>query len=142
MAIRQFQGEYRWLSNFWPVQVVYDMSAYPSVEHAYQAAKTLIAEERSRLFNVSAGQAKRIARTFTIRPDWVFIKRKVMLNLVRQKFGHPQLAEKLSATGKTPLYEGNTWGDLYWGIDLKTGEGTNHLGKILMKVRQEINGED
>ena len=34
--------------------------------------------------------------------------------------------------------EGNTWHDVYWGVDLCTGEGENHLGKILMAQRQEF----
>lgn len=34
--------------------------------------------------------------------------------------------------------EGNTWHDVYWGVDLCTGEGENHLGKILMTQRQEF----
>jgi hypothetical protein len=36
------------------------------------------------------------------------------------------------------LVEGNRWGDQFWGVDLRTGLGENHLGKILMKVRDEL----
>ena len=39
MDILAFEGEYSWLSNFWPVEVVLDGMVFPSVEHAYQAAK-------------------------------------------------------------------------------------------------------
>ena len=39
--IDQFKDEFRFLSNFWQSEVVLDDRKYPTVEHAYQAAKTL-----------------------------------------------------------------------------------------------------
>ena len=39
--ITRFHGEYRFLSNFYPVKVEYDGVQYPTVEHAYQAAKVM-----------------------------------------------------------------------------------------------------
>jgi predicted NAD-dependent protein-ADP-ribosyltransferase YbiA (DUF1768 family) len=39
-------------------------------------------------------------------------------------------------TGHRDLFEANTWGDRFWGtVD---GEGSNHLGRLLMKIRKEI----
>lgn len=32
-----------------------------------------------------------------------------------------------------PIIEVNNWGDTYWGVC--NGIGDNHLGKILMKIR-------
>ena len=62
-----------------------------------------------------------------------------MLNLVRAKFTPgSKLAEWLLATGEAELSEGNTWGDEYWGVNLRTGKGLNKLGKILMMVREEL----
>lgn len=37
--ILRFHGRFRFLSNFWPASVVMDGEVYPTVEHAYQAAK-------------------------------------------------------------------------------------------------------
>ena len=37
--------------------------------------------------------------------------------------------------------EGNGWHDTFWGVDLKTGEGEKHLGRILMQVREELREE-
>ena len=60
-----------------------------------------------------------------------------MLNVVRAKFDqHPDLAQKLLETGDEELVEGNTWGDRYWGVC--GGKGKNMLGKILMRVREEL----
>ena len=140
MVIKEFQGEYRWLSNFWLCDngVVYEGYAYSSVEHAYQASKTLVLEER-RVFqnsNITPGQAKRAGRKVTIREDWNEVKLKIMGNLVHQKFTDLDLAKKLIATGDVKLVEGNKWGDKFWGVC--NGEGENNLGKILMNVREWI----
>ena len=40
-TIDSFHGVYRFLSNFWPAQVALDGIVYPTVEHAYVAAKTI-----------------------------------------------------------------------------------------------------
>src|SRR5690348_9381030 len=47
--IAEFQGEYRFLSNFWPAEVAYEGITYPTAEHAYQAAKTMDVNERKRI---------------------------------------------------------------------------------------------
>ena len=58
-------------------------------------------------------------------------------DVIRQKFNNPELKEKLIATGDAELIEGNPWGDTFWGVC--EGKGENHLGKILMKIRSELN---
>lgn len=137
--IDQFEGEYRWLSNFWPAKVLLDAVEYQSTEHAYQAAKTNDEIERMRIKDAKTpGQAKRLGRKVNVRSDWENCKLSVMENLLRQKFAIPELRQKLLDTGDQELLEGNNWHDVFWGIDLKTREGKNHLGKLLMKIRNEI----
>lgn len=148
-AITKFRGQYRFLSNFFPVTVLFDGHDYPSVEHAYQAAKTLIRAQRYRIMTLStAGDAKLAGRKVTMRPDWDEIKLDVMLALIRSKFWQPYMKTKLLATGDNDLIEGNYWHDNFWGV-CNCGCGTgkainttnnNHLGKILMKVRLELRG--
>ena len=48
------------------------------------------------------------------------------------------LKQRLLATGDKRLVEGNTWGDTFWGVDLRSGRGENQLGRILMRVREEL----
>ena len=62
-----------------------------------------------------------------------------MEEALRAKFNIPEFKEKLLATGEMHLEEGNNWNDTFWGVDLKTGKGENHLGKLLMKIRKELN---
>ncbi len=137
-AICEFNGPHRFLSNFWPCIVHMDGKDYRSLEHAYQAAKTLDEEERAWIRASSyAGIAKRKGRRVTIREDWDRIKRPIMFELVMDKFTRDEsLKTKLLETGNALLVEDNTWGDTYWGKC--NGEGKNHLGKILMRVRREI----
>ncbi len=134
MAIDSFHGEHRFLSNFWPAVVTLDHEHYPSVEHAYVAAKTLDAAKRKAIATVpTPGAVKRLGRSLVLREDWDTIKLDVMRDLVGQKFEHPDLRALLLATGDEELIEGNTWGDVFWGVC--RGKGENHLGKILMAVR-------
>ncbi|MEK6642755.1 MAG: NADAR family protein [Planctomycetota bacterium] len=136
--IAEFQGQYRFLSNFWPAEVVHEGITYPSAEHAYQAAKTLDMAERRRIASIpDPGDAKREGRKLTLRPDWETAKFRAMEECVRDKFTrHSDLARKLLDTGEAELIEGNTWGDRVWGV--YQGQGENRLGKILMKVRGEL----
>ncbi len=138
MAIKEFQGEHRFLSNFWPAEVELDGIKYPTIEHAYQAAKTLDEERRKVIqAQTTPGEAKRAGRKVKIRPDWEDVKIGIMLDLVRQKFtNNVKLRNRLLATGDEELIEGNTWGDTFWGRC--KGIGQNNLGKILMKIRKEL----
>ena len=139
-VINSFTGKYAFLSNF-----SQSYGAYPTVEHRYQAAKTLDAiEADSIMMCPTPGGAKRLGRSVTMRPDWDDIKLDVMYQLVLQKFGHDRVLKiKLLATGNAELVEGNYWHDNYWGECrcLKCKENItpqNHLGRILMRVRREL----
>jgi len=137
MTISDFRGEYRWLSNFYSCQIVLDGKIYPSTEHAYQAAKTLDENEREQIrIAPKFRDAKNLGQKVTKRSDWDEVKIAVMKECLRQKFERPDLREKLLATGNQKLIEGNTWMDQFWGIC--NGIGSNHLGKLLMALREEI----
>lgn len=138
VKISEFQGEYRFLSNFWTAKVVFEGITYPTAEHAYQSAKTLDMNERRRIAALSmASDAKREGRALPLRADWEQVKFDVMERVVRDKFTrNAELKNKLLATGDAYIEEGNTWGDRVWGV--YEGQGENRLGKILMKVREEL----
>lgn len=133
--ITSFSGDYRWLSNFWECSVEFEGVMYPSSEHAYQAAKTLNKRERLKIRDQSTpGKAKKAGQKIEIRSDWEDVKLNVMRTILLDKFNrHPDLRAKLVATGNAGLIEGNHWNDTFWGVC--RGKGTNHLGRILMKIR-------
>lgn len=135
--IKEFKGEHRWLSNFTPCRIVLDGIEYPSTENAFQAAKTTKPEERTQFETITAGKAKRAGKKVTMRPDWDGVKISVMEDLNRQKYARSDYKAKLLATGDMEIQEGNYWGDRFWGIC--NGSGLNHLGRIIMKIRTELN---
>ena len=141
--ISKFTGKYRFLSNFYvefPLCVEYDGRRYISVEHAFQSAKCKNECDKDLFLIVQDPRdAKFFGRTVKIREDWESIKLKVMEDCIRSKFKNPKLSKKLLETGDSILEEGNTWKDTFWGV--YNGQGENHLGKILMKIREEIKNE-
>jgi ribA/ribD-fused uncharacterized protein len=139
--MKAFTGRLAFLSNFTAVAVELDGEWYPSVEHAYQAAKTsdMTARQRFRVFGVTPGQAKRLGRRVAIRENWEEVRVEVMRDLLRQKFEHPKLRAKLLATGNEKLVEVNDWNDTFWGVC--DGVGENRLGKLLMEIRAQIRYE-
>lgn len=135
--IAVFDGEYTFLSNFYERQVVYQGLTYGSSEAAFQAQKTASAEERQVFTTLTPMQSKKMGRKITLRPDWEEVKTQVMYEIILAKFTqNTDLAEKLIATGDQELVEGNYWKDTCWGVC--NGVGENRLGKILMRVREEI----
>lgn len=134
--IAEFQGEYRWLSNFWPCEVVMDGEIYPSTEHAYQAAKTQDKEIRTKIRNnPNPAYAKKIGKTLKDIPNWDTARLDVMEMLLRQKFSKEPFKSKLEATGEMEIVEGNKWYDFFWGVCNNVGQ--NNLGKLIMKIRNE-----
>lgn len=137
--IDSFSGEYRFLSNFYQAEVEFEGMMYPSTEHAYQAAKTLDLKSRAMFQGGTAGQAKRLGQVIILRDDWTNdnVKISVMYAVLLDKFTrHQDLRKQLIATSPNELIEGNTWNDTFWGVC--GGKGKNHLGKLLMSIRQEI----
>ncbi|RPI88719.1 MAG: NADAR family protein [Chloroflexi bacterium] len=138
-TIYEFQGLYRYLSNFYPLRFPitdeYGIS-YPTVEHAFQAAKTLDRGRRADISNrKTPSEAKKLGRTLSLRPDWEDVKVELMYGFLTQKFVlNEDLRIKLCATGSAQLIEGNTWGDRFWGIC--NGTGLNILGECLMAIRE------
>lgn len=137
--ITSFKGNYDFLSNFYEASVVYDGLTYGNNEAAYQAQKCCTIEERIPFTQYRSGQAKREGRKVKLRSDWEEVKVSLMKEIVRAKFTqNPDLSNKLLMTGDRMIIEGNTWHDVFWGVDIKTGVGENHLGKILMDIREEL----
>lgn len=134
--IDSFSGEYRFLSNFFLSPITYGEINYPTVEHAYQASKTSDLSEVSKIINCKTpGEAKRLGRKVTMRPEFEQNKLQIMAQLIRLKFPKDsRLAGMLLNTYPATLIEGNNWNDTFWGVC--RGRGENMLGKILMEWRE------
>lgn len=74
-------------------------------------------------------------------PNWDSIKVSVMRDCLNQKFRQEPYKTLLIETGDVFIQEGNFWGDTFWGVDLKSKTGENHLGKLIMAIRDELKNE-
>lgn len=138
--IDDFRGNFYFLSNFYPSPVNFEGLIYQSSEAAYQAAKTNNKTIRNIFTKCTANESKVLGKSITLRPDWEDIKLDVMDRILREKFRNAQLYQRLLKTGNIPLIEGNTWNDTFWGVC--NGKGENNLGKLLMKIREEIKDQN
>ena len=128
--IGSFSGPYRFLSNF------YIEPDGTHVEGEYQASKALNPIDADFLRRTNHAKAKKVGQKIPMRPGWEEHKLDIMFRLVQKKFDdHRSLAEMLLDTGDAILEEGNWWNDTFWGVC--NGVGHNHLGKILMRVRED-----
>ena len=155
--IIMFSENERFLSNFWPCSVTLPEEhistpeseihlpemAFTSVENAYMAWKTTDLEFRRTIQLITAKDAKNLAleNKIPLRIDYNNENRlKAMSMLLEQKFSdsNPELKQLLIETAGVLIVEGNTWNDDFFGFCLNKGAGENHLGRMLMKRRDEL----
>lgn len=138
--IDNFEGKYRFLSNFYEHPLTVDGLTYRNAEAAFHAAKS-VTNRREEFTTLSARDAKRLGRKVDLRPDWEIIKDDWMYHVLQCKFSDAELKIKLIMTGDEDLKEGNTWHDNYWGsctCEKCKDKGRNKLGLLLMKLRSEL----
>ncbi len=135
--INNFRGKYYFLSNFYNTPVTYEGITYQNNESAFQSAKVIDYDKRKQFADLDPSSAKRKGRHVTLRHDWEQIKDDIMYEICKAKFEqNEELKQKILNTGEKELIEGNTWRDYYWGVC--NGRGKNKLGKILMRIREEM----
>jgi N-glycosidase YbiA len=134
---------YGCFSNFSFHGIYIQGTYWPTVEHYYQAQKFVGSTDAviiPLIHNAATPEeAAALGRCSTrqLRRDWDLVKTQVMREAVLKKFlTHADITEVLLMTGNEMLVE-NSPTDYFWGCGTnKTGE--NHLGKILISVREEI----
>ena len=132
-----FMHEFAFLSNY--ARILPESPV--TVEHLYQAAKAACPEDAARIMSAETpGDAKKMARKIKKVDNWNEIKLHIMFNLLLYKFSFEKNKQKLLATGDEELCEGNIWHDNFWGDchceHCINKPGANHLGKLLMKIRE------
>lgn len=136
-AVANTYGEF---SNFAPYPIKLKGKQWPTSEHYFQAQKFAGTSHEDKIRKATSPmKAAELGRTrkVRIRANWDHMKDNVMLEAVRAKFTqHQDLQELLLETEDALLVE-HTKNDAYWG-DGGDGKGKNKLGKILMKVRDEL----
>lgn len=140
--VNSFSGKYEQFSNFYPVHITFGGIIYPSVEHAFVAAKSIDENFRKMISKIpakQAGKAKRAGRKIKLRFKWNELRVDIMRQLLIQKFEKEPFKSLLLSTDGAQIIEGNHWHDNFWGDcycdKCKDIEGFNTLGKLLMQVR-------
>lgn len=142
-SIERFTGRWNFLSNFYPAVLLWEGMFFATSEHAFNAGKTLDIEERIWIASAPTPQeAKQRGRSVQLRPDWDTVERyAVMSEVLRAKFTcRNERVQRLLSTGDMLLVEGNDWHDTHWGrcSCRRHGYGDNHLGRLLMQLREEL----
>jgi predicted NAD-dependent protein-ADP-ribosyltransferase YbiA (DUF1768 family) len=143
-VINAFEKEHFFLAPSFPCQVFLadeiDLDdGYLSFEHGLHASKF----ESSDAIRSEIKQTKdirEVKRKFRIQPDekWKNNCLTIGENLLRDKFVRDKkLKSMLMKTVDFRLIYQNDHGDSFWGV-ISGNRGTNHLGKILEKIRKEI----
>lgn len=141
-TIKEFQDEYRWLSNFAPVKVEYGGMVFPSTENAYQAMKGISLAHAFKCTSCDPSVSKKLGKICELRPNFDEIKLQLMYNLNLRKYLNEKYKQLLLDTGDMNIVEGNYWHDNFWGDcycpRCKNFKGENNLGIIIMKIRDII----
>jgi len=134
--------EFYCLSNFSAFQIVWKGKLFPTAEHAYHWEKFIPSTpthfKDMVQFATSAHEAYRLGQSLLYRrKDWDDVKLDIMECICRVKMNqHHYVYKKLRETGGRILVE-DSWRDDYWGWG-PNQQGANHLGRIWMKIREEI----
>jgi ribA/ribD-fused uncharacterized protein len=134
-------GEYGFLSNLYPCNVVFEGKTFSSAEAAFQYGKPSDPKVAKWLANAPKPRFCALAAHallgYDVKSEWASTKVARMKRTLRAKFSqHKELRGKLLRTGTTKLLERSST-DAFWGVG-KSGNGENMLGKLLMEVRREL----
>jgi N-glycosidase YbiA len=133
---------YGYFSNFSPHPIDLDDQHWPTVEHYYQAQKFVGSSCEYLIPRIRSAPNPETAAVIGRDPqhppstDWPQRKLAVMEKALRQKFAsHPDLQQLLLDTGTANIVEDSAT-DYFWGCG-SDRSGSNHLGQILMRIREE-----
>jgi len=136
-------GPLGYLANYSDYGFTINGIYYKTVEHYYQSEKFSNQEIKEKIINASTPkEASNIGRDRNnIRiPNFDKIKVQVMYKGILEKFRQNRIiAYKLIETRNNMIAEA-TIDEYFWGIG-KNQSGENNIGKILIKVREDIKKE-
>ena len=142
--IKEFKKENRFLSNFYITNIYFGGFNWISTEHIYQAYKSTNKDDFDFIrVSKTPSEAKKIGRNIEVDKNFDYFKNHLMWMCNIAKFTQNiDLRNKLLSTKGVQLIEGNYWHDNYWGDcycdKCKDIQGQNILGKILIRIRNEV----
>ncbi|MBE1489504.1 NADAR family protein [Plantactinospora soyae] len=131
------EDEGNFLDIFHPAPVVFEGEVYPSVGHAYYAARIIEQALRVRIRAApTAFHVRSLSGIGSHRENWADVKLPLMRRLHREKFRDPQLRAELIDTGDRVIVNGSPGGGGFWGAS--EGDGENQVGRLLMALRRTL----
>ena len=139
--INGFKEKYSFLSIYYPTEIEYEGIKYNCPINAFLAQQVS-----------SQIQKKQIAKSAPSRSTIMVINSEekvnltteqqleIMYNICKIKFSDENLKQSLLSTKNEELVDETDWNNKFWGVT--NGEGENHIGKILMKIRDELSVKD
>lgn len=132
--------EYQEYDNFWVAPFVEDGVTFLSSEHYYQYHKCVNDHDKSMIHNASVEDVYSIGQTVELVHDWEEKKLDVMFNGNWLKITQNESLKQKLVTSVGEIYVPcNAFGSLFWGSGINR-EGKNWNGKILMAIRDRLNG--
>lgn len=130
------------LNNDFYTITEYNNMQFPTAENAFQASKYAKKNTAKQFQHINPRQAalkgnNQIPNT----PNWFNNSETIMYDILKSKFSNPDLKEQLIATYPEEIVHVNGYHDTEWGICTCTHccrNGENKLGKLLMKLRDEL----
>lgn len=137
-TVNRFRDDYAFLSNRFPCRFVWRSLTFLSAEAAFQASKCADESDRRFFAGCSADKAVMKGNGLTPYHGWEAERLAIMESILMAKFSQDALLmKKLADTGNRLLINGNNKKDTFWGVDLYSWRGENHLGKLLMRIRDK-----
>lgn len=148
------EEENGYLSNWYLSEFTVDGIKFSSMEQYMMHEKALLFQDQEAVEKIlqtdNVAEIKALGRAVQHFDDkvWIKVREEIVYRGVREKFRqNPELAENLEKTGEEIIAECAVK-DRIWGIGLSMKDenrhcidrwrGQNLLGKILMRVREEI----
>ena len=138
----KFYGYKHPLSNFYESDFRIGSFIYPTMEHYFQSQKSSNHWERIDILMADGPkEAKQMGREVEeLRDNWETKRLIYMWKGLNAKFDQSKYLKKyLLHTGNAELVENSPY-DSFWGRG-KDWEGENKLGKMLMKLREDLKDE-
>ena len=152
------EEENGYLSNWYLSEFTVDGIKFSSMEQYMMYEKALLFQDQEAAEKIlqtdNVADIKALGRSVQHFDDkiWIKIREEIVYKGVREKFRqNPELAEKLERTGEEIIAECAVK-DRIWGIGLSMKDenrlsinkwrGQNLLGRILMRVREDIRNQN
>jgi ribA/ribD-fused uncharacterized protein len=144
-TITFYTDKMHWADNFSAFAIEVDEVVYPTVEHAYQAAKFDDEDLKERIISarspyLAKGLGKDPKFASKKRPAWEEEKVAIMLKLLQAKVSqHAYVKNELLSTGISLLVEDSPTDD-FWGRG-PAWNGLNMLGRLWFLIRECVRAD-